>query len=108
MGLTSDQAAVELGITGGALRQIETNVKPVSLTLAYRAEELYKKVDKKLTIDDLIVENDDPQPEPQPNPEPTPPAEPKIERTAPPSRRNGKDDRKGPPRATAQASAGAA
>lgn len=106
MGLTSNQAAELLGIAGGALRSIETNIKPVSLALAYRAEELYKQVDEELTVNHLIVD-EDPQPKPEPKPEPKP-AQPKVERTAPPGRREGSDDRPGPPRAKNQVSAGAA
>jgi transcriptional regulator with XRE-family HTH domain len=105
MQLTSNQAAELLGISGGALRQIETNVKPVSLHLAYRAEQLYKQVDEELTVDDLIIDED---PKPAPKPEPKAPAEPKVEPTAPPSRRNGSGDRKGPPRAESNVAAGAA
>lgn len=55
MDITSNEAAKLLGITGGALRQIETNTKPVSLQLAFRAERLYN-----VPVDDLIIENDDP------------------------------------------------
>lgn len=98
MDLTSDQAAKMLGITGGALRQIENNVKPVSLHLAFRAERLYKQVDDELTVDHLIV-NEDPPAQPAPEPDrQEQPAEPKVEPTAPPGRRNGRDDRTGPPR----------
>lgn len=56
MDITSNQAAQLLGITGGALRQIETNTKPVSLALAFRAERLYN-----VPVDDLIVEDDGPR-----------------------------------------------
>jgi transcriptional regulator with XRE-family HTH domain len=76
MQLTSDQAADRLGITGGALRQIETNTKPVSLQLAYRAEELFKAVDAEVTISDLIVDQDRRIDEP------------KVERPAPTKRRH--------------------
>lgn len=41
MDITSDDAAALLKIAGGALRQIETGVKPASLALAYRAARLY-------------------------------------------------------------------
>lgn len=95
--LTSDQAAEKLGIAGGSLRQIETNTKPVSLLLAYRAEALYKAAEKKLTVDDLIV-GEEQQPKPDPDkPKPAP----KVERTSPPGRKNGNGNRKGPARADA-------
>lgn len=103
MQLTSDQAADRLSITGGALRQIETNTKPVSLQLAFRAEELYRQVDETLTVDDLLVAEQQP-PQPEPQPQPKQPAEPKVEPTAPPRRQ----DRPGPPRVTSSVSAGAA
>lgn len=54
MDITSNQAAELLGITGGALRQIETAVKPVSLALAYRAERLYQ-----VPVSELIFEDED-------------------------------------------------
>jgi transcriptional regulator with XRE-family HTH domain len=85
MQLTSDQAATLLGIAGGSLRQIETNTKPVSLALAYRAEELYKT-----PVDELIDAAEKPG---KPGK-----AKPKTEPTAPPGRRDGKDDRRGPRR----------
>lgn len=87
MGITSDQAAQMLGIAGGSLRQIETNAKPASLALAFRAEALYG-----VPVDDLIDEaKDDPEPKPKPQP--------KIERVAPP-RRQEREPTKGPKRAT--------
>ncbi len=63
-----------------------------------------------LTYDALVGnEGTDPQPPPAtPPPPPEDPSQPKVERTGPPARRDGKDDRKGPPRATAHAAAGAA
>lgn len=99
--LTSDQAADALGIAGGALRQIEGNRKPASLMLAYRAAELYD-----VDVAELLRNEDDAPPAPrQPEPKPQPAPEPKVERTAPPRR---KDDRPGPPRTQANTSVGAA
>ncbi|WP_134667897.1 helix-turn-helix transcriptional regulator [Amycolatopsis sp. CFH S0078] len=88
MDITSDQAAQLLGIQGGSLRQIELNVKPVSLALAFRAERLYG-----VAVDELIDESKD---EPNKTPEPKP--QPKIERVAPP-RRQEREPSKGPRRA---------
>lgn len=96
MDITSDQAAVLLNISGGALRQIENEVKPVSLRLAYRAARLYK-----VDITSLVSEDDEPAPEPTPPAKPDP--EPKIEPTHPPGRRNGRDGRTGPRRNDMQA-----
>lgn len=98
MDITSDQAAALLGITGGALRQIETNIKPVSLRLAYRAESLYKT-----PVSDLLANDED-----KPEPKDDKPPEPKVEPIAPPRRRNGKHGRTGPRRDEMSASAGAA
>lgn len=101
MDITSDQAGALLGITGGALRQIEQDRKPVSLALAYRAERLYKR-----SIEDLIVdEKQDPTPA---EPEREPAVEPKVEPTGPPGRKNGKSNRRGPTRLEARDEVGAA
>lgn len=83
MDITSDQAAQLLGIKGGSLRQIETNLKPVSLALAFRAERLYK-----VPVDDLIVDAED-KPKPPPKK-----AEPKIEKVAPDKRTGGSGPRR--------------
>jgi transcriptional regulator with XRE-family HTH domain len=96
MGLTSNQAAQLLDIAGGSLRQIETNVKPASLALAYRAERLYG-----VPVGDLLIDDEN-QPTPEPKREP---AEPKVEPVAPPRRRNGNSDRRGPRRNAAGAAA---
>jgi hypothetical protein len=85
MQLTSDQAANLLGITGGALRQIELNRKPASGFLASRASRLYK-----IPRRELLRSDDAPQEEPKPKPEPKKKPEPKVEPTAPPRRKNGK------------------
>lgn len=99
--LTSDQAGDALEITGGALRQIEQGRKPASLLLAYRAAELYE-----VDVKDLLVDEGDTPPAPrQPEPKPEPAPEPKVERTAPPRRR---DERPGPPRAVASTTVGVA
>lgn len=99
MQLTSNQAAAALGIAGGALRQIETNRKPASLKLTYRAEALYRHCGlfdgRPLTVDDLLSGEANPNKPPE-KPEPRP--QPKIEPVGPPARRNGKDDRRGPRR----------
>jgi DNA-binding XRE family transcriptional regulator len=87
LGITSDQAGELLGITGGALRSIETEFRPASLALAYRAARLYS-----CSVHDLIRGEDKPDPKKD-----EPKVEPKVEPTAPP-RRNGKDDRQRPPR----------
>ncbi|WP_409186669.1 helix-turn-helix transcriptional regulator [Amycolatopsis sp. VS8301801F10] len=91
MGITSDQAAQVLGIAGGSLRQIETNVKPVSLALAYRAERFYG-----IPVDDLLDVAVEPGKQPEKKPEP------KIERVAPP-RRQDREPTKGPKRAAGAA-----
>jgi DNA-binding XRE family transcriptional regulator len=88
MDITSDQAAHLLNIQGGALRQIETNVKPASERLAMRAARLYK-----VPVEELLAA-DDPKPDPKKDKDP----EPKVEPTAPPPRRNGRDNRRGPRR----------
>lgn len=81
MDITSDQAAQLLGIKGGSLRQIETNLKPASLALAFRAERLYG-----VPVDDLLAE-DKPKPPPKK-------AEPKIEKVAPDKRTGGSGPRR--------------
>lgn len=86
LGITSDQAGELLGITGGALRSIETEFRPASLALAYRASRLYS-----VDVGDLIRGDDDP-----PKPKPEPEVKPKVEKTAPPPRRNGKDNNRRP------------
>jgi DNA-binding XRE family transcriptional regulator len=96
LGLTSDEAGKLLSVSGGALRMIENESRPASLALAYRACRLYQ-----CDIDDLIRDDDKPPPKDEPK------VEPKVEPTAPPPRRNGKDDRRRPPRA-AEMQAGAA
>lgn len=92
MQLTSDQVAKLLGITGGALRQIETGVKPASGMLASRAAKLFR-----ISRAKLFAEPSQPQPEPKPKPKP------KVEPVAPPARRDGKDNRRGPRRVADQA-----
>lgn len=82
MDITSNQAASLLGITGGALRQIETSHKPASLALAFRAERLYG-----VPVDDLLVDQETPKEPPK-----------KIERVAPPKRQD-TEKTKGPKRA---------
>jgi hypothetical protein len=94
MQLTSDQAAQLLGITGGALRQIELNKKPASGLLASRASHLYR-----IPRCDLLRAEDAPKEEPK-KPAPKKP-EPKVEPTAPPRRKNGK----GPGRNSARGAA---
>ena len=93
LGITSDQAGDLLGITGGALRSIETEFRPASLALAYRASRLYS-----VPVEDLIRDGDE-KPEPKKDRDP----EPKVEPTSPPPRRNGKDNRRGPKRADLKA-----
>lgn len=88
MDITSDQAAQMLGIKGGSLRQIETNLKPVSLALAFRAERLYG-----VPVDDLLDESEDKPKQPPKK------IEPKIEKVAPPKRTGGS----GPKRAAEDA-----
>lgn len=91
MDLTSNEAAARLGISGGALRMIENELRTASLQLAYRAARLFG-----CDVTALLRDGDPDQP--QPEPDPPPPAEPKVEPTAPPARRNGKHDRRGPRR----------
>ena len=88
MGITSDQAGDLLGITGGALRSIETEFRPASLALAYRASRLYS-----VPVDELIRDDDKPDPKKDKDPQP------KVEPTSPPPRKNGKDNQRGPKRA---------
>lgn len=83
--LTSDQAGEALDVTGGALRQIEQGRKPASLALAYRAADLYE-----VEVAALLLDEEGTPPTPrQPAPKPEPAPEPKVERTAPPPRKNG-------------------
>lgn len=89
MQLTSDQAAQLLGITGGALRQIELNKKPASGFLASRAARLFR-----ISRKQLLKAEDTAQEQPKEKPK----AEPKIEPVGPPRRRDGRDDRRGPRR----------
>lgn len=49
IGLTSEQVGARIGITGGALRQIESGAKPASLELARRAAHLFD-----CEMDDLV------------------------------------------------------
>lgn len=94
MDLTSDQAAKPLRITGGFLRMIETNKRPVSLRLAHRASRFYD-----VPVDELLADD---EPKPQPD---RPRPKPKVEPVGPPKRRNGNDDRRGPKRAADEAEA---
>jgi hypothetical protein len=80
MDLTSDEAGKLLGIAGGALRSIELELKPVSLALAFKAERLYS-----CPVDDLLRGDGE-----QDKPKKDEKAEPKVEPTAPPGRKNGK------------------
>lgn len=78
--LTSDEAAQLLKISGGHLRQIETEKKPASGMLAARAAKLFRVPKGDL----LKTGNPQPKPEPQPKKEPT----------APPNRRGTKAPRR--------------
>lgn len=90
--LSSEEAADRLRIKRNSLLNIESNQQRamVSERLVYRAAALYGK-----RFEDLVLAEDAPDPEPTPKPKPV---EPKIEPTAPPPRRNGKDNRRGPRR----------
>lgn len=87
LGLTSLEVAKLLGITHGHLRNIETESRPASLALAYRACRLYQ-----CEITDLV--RDDEKPDPKKDEK----VEPKVEPTAPPKRKNGKGNERGPKR----------
>jgi DNA-binding XRE family transcriptional regulator len=80
--LTSDEAAEQLGITGGALRQIESEVKPASLELGYAAARLYEYGED--NVHELFRDVEPAQPDKgKPAPKKV---EPKVERVAPPTR----------------------
>ena len=59
LGLTSNKAADLMGITGGALRQIEASTKPASDELVLRAAKLYR-----CELIDLLLATEDPATEP--------------------------------------------